>query len=294
MSIEVIGSQSFDELSKDFSQAEDWLESLGVPTTNSRISAYRSFIDMLVQLYRDENYEEINRELSSHLNALYEANEIIFIHKSLGEGASFAIADVLKEIISGPDSYCEESKNNNRARNFAFELLLAGRFSAGGFEVVVDCEGSTDVVARKRGLTILSECKRPASNYSAKKNISKAIKQIRRKIGGVHKSTTKGIVALDATKIINGGFKLLVGSNETDLNLRLSGCVHNYISENKDEWLALRKKGVLGVVVRFSCMAINKKDNMYTYCQFYSALPFSEKGGHDYTVLSEMVGDLKV
>ncbi|MBF1803707.1 hypothetical protein [Alloalcanivorax profundimaris] len=291
MTIEMVGAQSFDELRNEFVEAEEWLREIGFSTDNNRVAAYRKLIDVLVALYENEKFEEINEELSSYLNALYEANEIIFIHKTIGGVQPALIKDRIEKIVSGPDNYKDEGASGNRARNFAFELLVAGRFMGSGF--VVGFDSVTDVVVENDGIRLLIECKRPVSKNSACRNVNRAIKQIKKRMRGVGNNATRGIVAIDAGRIINDGFKVLVGDDETNLNERLRRCVYDFIEMNRDKWLALRKKGVLGVMVRFSCMAINKENNMYTYCQYYSAFPFGEKGGYDYAVLSEIVGGLQ-
>jgi len=71
--------------------------------------------------------------------ALFEANELVAIHKGLGRNDLLAISlcSKLQELVSGPESYINENPgtNSNKPRNIGFELSTIAQLATSGLSV---------------------------------------------------------------------------------------------------------------------------------------------------------------
>ena len=227
------------------------------------------FLEELVSCYEREKYEEINTKLESHLNSLYEASELAIITKAFKGVEPTGLISKLSELLKGTNAYLAENRSSsNRARNVAFEILVGARFKLAGYDV--DFPPTSDLRIIKDKYEILFECKRPSSLKKLDKNISCARKQLKRSYRGTNKRNRLGIIAIDVSKLINPQFNLLISENEATLGDRLSNITTGFIKSHLEEKYTQIGSKNLGILVRYSGIAINKTENIYTYCQFYS------------------------
>ena len=104
---------------------------------------------------------------------------------------------VLKRALLGPADLLSETAGNNVGRNFAFQLVVAGRLAAAGLTPAFTNE--TDVRFKFAGLDVAIECKRPLVFQRLEKNIEDALRQLAKRNADLR------IAAISLSRLFNAG-----------------------------------------------------------------------------------------
>lgn len=191
-----------EELESNYREALDWIQSLGIPTKNTRLDIYSNSLKEIPKTIEELLKEEDeNRGVTKFLElqkTLGEISEIIRFHTSFKKIDSESFISKLKKISSGKPFTANSA--NDPSRDFAFELSIAGRFIRAGIEV--DLNQLADLVAIIDSKIIFIECKR----IKSEKQIEKRIKEARDQISKRSKSTISkknfGFIAANITPIL--------------------------------------------------------------------------------------------
>ncbi len=202
-----------EELESNYKEALEWIQSLGIPTKNTRLDFYNNSLAGLPKtieelLKEDDEKRGITKFLELQ-KTLGEISEIIRTHTSLKEIDAESFISKLKKITSGKPFI--ENSANDPSRDFAFELSIAGRFIRAGFEV--DLNQLADLVAIIDHRVIFIECKR----IKSEKQIEKRLKEARDQISKRSKSTISkknfGFIAANITPILISSDQLLTAKD---------------------------------------------------------------------------------
>jgi hypothetical protein len=109
------------------------------------------------------------------MDGLFEALEIHEIVEAFGGDSSPALKAKLVRALCGPISPFDEQPKNSEARNMMFELSLAADWKNAGSEVEL---GEPDIKLRAPAAVFPTECKRPFSENSVRKNLEEAASQL--------------------------------------------------------------------------------------------------------------------
>jgi len=272
-------STPYEDFSGNLNKATEWVQSLGLQYEKTRIGEYKRAIDRLLEIYKSEDNETIQKEFVSIVNAVYEANELIAIYLSLAGKFDEKLRSHITTYAKGPSNYTHElvSASSNLGRNIAFELLVMSKLAFAGIEIDFDIKA--DVAGIFDNRSILIECKRPQSTEKLEANIKDAFKQLERKYRSPVRMRHRGIIAIDISKLINPKFMLYVQANESLLEAGISRLVDDFISNNERLWQTGRNRKTIAVILRLSLMGINEgKGRMLTYCQQYGLTPLNHTG----------------
>lgn len=162
-----------------------WLDGLGLPSYNSRYARYEEIVDAFFMGARPEsNMDDAQRRYDEMTKAFRECLDIIIVFNNFKDNIEPRLAKTLKQVVSGQD--VPQLDVAGASRNYLFELLVAARFSAAGYNIqfdsAIDDEAETDVVAKRDGYVVYSECKRLSSEKKLEAKIKEAAKQLIRKI----------------------------------------------------------------------------------------------------------------
>jgi len=281
----------FTEINEDVEKAADWLSDMGLSFLRTRIGEYTKNISILVDLHEKGNYEEMNRLYPTLVNSLYEAGEWLTIYRGLGFLQNQSLAKRLRDFLKGPEWFINEksSSASNLPRNIAFELLIASGIATKGIEP--DFTTHSDMAFPLESKNILVECKRPQSLSAIEKNIKFAAKQLNRRFQSNIRPNVRGIVAVDISKVSNPDFKILDTPNTETLNSYLTTTVTSFIDSFGYIWNRIKHRKIVGLLVRFSGVAVIKNMNLLTYFQQWGLDPLSKPGSPDYQV-AERMGDI--
>ncbi|MFZ5805603.1 MAG: hypothetical protein ACOY3I_00130 [Verrucomicrobiota bacterium] len=211
---------SYEEQDNELNEALSWLSQLGINCDSTRLGHYARTSKGIV------NYRQSDPEF---LNALYEINEIIKIHKNLKDfPSSLEILKKYKNIRKGPFQALDESSNSNDGRNLTFELFLISCFVKAGFEM--NLNSLSDICFLFRDHEIFIECKRPQTFDSVEENIENACDQLSKRCLS---KNSLGILALSIGKCFNQGRKLLNASDNAKLEQSLFSHLERFVKEHR-------------------------------------------------------------
>lgn len=272
----------FNEVNEAVQKAVDWLSNIGIDVTRTRMGEYRKNITLLVDLLKKDNRDDLNRLYPTMVNSLYEANEWINIYRGLEKVKSENLVAKLEELLKGPEWFIDEniSSSSNRSRNTAFELIITSRIAARGIQP--DFATLSDLAFSLNAKKLIVECKRPQSASAVEKNIKTASKQLKRRFQTSIKRNLRGIVAIDISKVGNPSFKMLEVENTASLYLHLSQSITSFIDSFGYLWNDNKHKKIIGMLVRFTGMALLKDMNMLTYFQQWGLDPLPKVGSADH------------
>ena len=273
---------SYDELNARLNATVEWLSSLGVRIESTRIQRYRKSMDDLLSLYRANDYDEGDRRLPEFVNLLFEAHELLEIHKGL---AGIAVPDALlpriRLLSHGPDSYTDENpSSSNAGRNAGFELLVASLIAQAGLPV--ETVGTSDVSTAIGNRKIVIECKRPYSDSSAERNRDRAMRQLKKRYSGVDGAHTRGIIALDMTRVLSPDFSVRRYDEMHELKEWINGVIESLLARHVPRRFEPLHRKTIAVIIRFTAMAVPRTENgRIVYCQQYAISSFASSRRRD-------------
>lgn len=276
---EVFSSIPYESFAANLDKAVAWIDNLGVHYEKTRVGEYKRAIDILLEVYKTKDIERTRKEFVRFVTALFEANDLIAIHKGFAGKYDQEIREHIEKYVKGPADYRHEviSASSNLGRNIAFELLVASRIVSTGVEL--DFSIKTDIACRFDGRSILFECKRPQSHKNLEANVKDAFKQLEKKYQNPSRTRYRGVIAIDITKLLNPDFMLYVQPNADALDRGLSKIVDSFIQSHENIWQLDRNSKTIAIILRVGLMGINQeKDEMLTYCQQYGLTPINSSG----------------
>lgn len=139
------------------------------------------------------------------MNDLHESQEILEACDQFADLNEPGLIERLKTILSGvPELHKETS---SEPRNILFELVMAAMLKREGLEFHLD--RIEDVSFEFIGSPWFMECKRIRSKSKLRERINNAALQIVERCDNSQNSEAKGIIALDVSKLLNDGTRIL-------------------------------------------------------------------------------------
>lgn len=190
------------------------------------------------------------------------------------------VKDKLRKVLGGPQVPTDENplKNNNEARNFLFELTLGARFEARGTRVTQGEHPDFTVHLPRREIFV--ECKRPFSLAKLEDNIDGAAEQLRREFAqpGAGASTF-GVIAIEASKVVNREYECFTFTNERQVQEGLSERLRQVIADTYAIRQPFRTQRIVAVIYRLSTVAHDRTNNRYVYAAQDEIVTLAQRGG---------------
>ena len=197
---------------EELKESVDWAGSIAgkIP---ERLNTYISDIDK----YRASIRGSISDEIWCIANAFIELDGLRYVYQNLRREQAENLKEKMFHIVNGVAyKYPELKTNNDKCRNFLFELKVASDYIKAGREVSIN--QTTDVIVDDK---YYIECKKVSSLDKLVKRLSEAVEQIKNK-------TKSGIIYIDASDILMKDYGALIindkridfpnknGENDTD------------------------------------------------------------------------------
>ena len=262
---------SFDLLHNQVESAISWMDTLGVRLDNTRLMTYRRDIKELAENYRDvEAVNKMMHRFEQILNSAFEAMDLIAIHTGLhAHPQQDAIRDRLEMMACGPEfgSMEKPASSSNRARNYAFELITAGRFTKAGY--TVDLSDTADIILLEGQDRTYIECKRPQVQHKVHSNVKDAIKQLRGQLGEEREqSNSRSLVALSIDKTVPTAHRVLRAANDKAAGSELEKMVNQFRIDHEASWNGFKDSRFMGVLLTYRTIAILNRENIISVaCQ---------------------------
>lgn len=290
----VFSTKTFTNVTDELGLALDWLKSVGISPSPTRLGAYQRAMAQLIRSYEANDEKILTERFDDFSNVLFEVHELIEIHKALGGRFDEEIASHLRAYSSGPLVQIEEDSNNssNRPRNIGFELALMGTLARASLPI--DFSIPTDVATRFRHRSIMFECKRPQSPEAVGRLVKNAQDQLVRKYNSTNRRTHKGVIALDITKIANPKLIIPDGQVTDDVERILSLQLNQFAAEHMAVWTRIRSSRTIGILLRLRQLLVARHDSSHrlVYSQLYMLLNTPAAGAVDISLAEAMGGEI--
>lgn len=281
-------SQTFIDGAAALRDACDWLSSVGIRYSGTRLDRYEILLSRLAELQARGDAELLLEEysFSSFVNAAFEADQLIAIVRGLRHRVAKdpAFAQRMRTALSGHELHVLE-KADAHGRNFAFELAVAARFAARG--VPVDFSGQADVEATFESRQVFIECKRVRSAKRVESRVKEALDQLEKRYDACAvPEDARGFAALSIGAIANPEFAPLEAPSDTLLSERMSLEVGAFILEHQRHWMGRPGSGrTLGVLVWLDAPSVIRSGNMLTMAHHIGVRPLIAEDTPDFDLL---------
>ncbi|MFT4850469.1 MAG: hypothetical protein ACI83B_003026 [Sediminicola sp.] len=264
-----------DHLISMYAEACDWLSSLGFDYSKNRYGIYEKVFARFTKMTQTKELEDdLIGFKNSFDNAYIQVNEIVRVHNNLKAVNPIEFNEQIKKVCSGQEF--RGVSVNDQARDFLFELSVASRFINAGFHVSLT--GICDVVVGLNGgESLFVECKRIRSERQIAKNISKAAKQLVKRMSSQTSSKVNGLIAVNITDILPDTRMLYPETvNAVSQIHRMTS--NKFVSDRLKDFSVETSKKCFGVMCESATMQyLNKESNItgFTYSRHTEFLPYS-------------------
>lgn len=191
----------FQELLTRLSELGSWLTSIGLVGPD-RLRRYRQNIERMMAAQSRGEIQRLQEtmpldEAREILWSYVEGDELVRALDALRPHDDVNLRAELARALKGPPDLFLEGKNSNSGRNFAFELIVGGRFASAGYQPRYG--GKADVEFDFATLHVGVQCKRILSERKLESRIGEAFRQLE------SGCTDLGIAAVSLSRIINPG-----------------------------------------------------------------------------------------
>ncbi|HEH9408843.1 hypothetical protein [Aeromonas salmonicida] len=268
-------SHQMENIQSMYSDACIWFDSLGFSYAKTRYGIYKKIFSEFLRRCDERDFsgdiEEFKKKFD---NAYLEVHEAIRIYHGLKSHETTEFLAQLKKVLSGQEFRAQSE--DDKARDFLFELSVATRFINAGYKV--DLKGDCDVVVELDDQqTLFVECKRVTSQKKLEKNIKKANTQLKNRLRKTGKPNAIGLVAIDITDLLPKIEKLPVNSNSEATNIHRA-VSHNYLMKNIHSIISSKIDSCLGVMCTSSMMnyfSIESQLHGFQYSRHTDHIPYN-------------------
>ena len=241
------------ELLHDFNAAVNWVASVGFPIERGRVAEYRKILSRVSARFETHRWNDFeDQEYAKQVcTTLLEIRELVSIHRGLAGISDPAELHAMHHFLKGPFSPINESANSssNRPRNVGFELYLTALFAYAKMMPIYGTDA--DLCFKHNDYTFFVEAKRPMFSHSINAAIKDANKQLTRRLQGTQYTMTRGLIALDLSKVINPHNKVMPVWNTHHLDQLMNGETKLQIDALAKYWHKGRSDKTIGVLLHF-------------------------------------------
>jgi hypothetical protein len=294
-----IETESYLSIKDEYRSALSWMQSLGVNFTSGRTKNYERAIECWIANNQTASAQLVENEFPDFVSSIFEIKHFIDIYRALRAiqiSELTSIAEKLQKGVNGPINSADETSRSTTARNFIFEAIVAARFHRPINGISTIFNSASDTAINIDGSRVYIECKRITSLEKLESNVKKACDQLKLSIASDISSKARGIVALDFTKIINAGDKLLVKNNDEELASEIDLIADEIIIQFSGGWQKIYKskgKKIIGTLVFFNTMAVSEERKLLVKAGQWVVNPQFNIGKLDDLLLQKMRSAVK-
>lgn len=251
-----VNKHTIQSLREDYEAAISWMADRGCPVARGRLAQYGATIADLASSFEASGWGDLadDQRRRQVCTTLLEIREVISIHRGLTAIPDPQATRALQRFLKGPFAAKDEVFHNssNQARNIGFELYLNALFSFAGFEPKFD--SAADLSFAHRGEVFFVEAKRPANVATAKRLTRDANRQLSNRLSGFAAQATKGLIALDLTKIINPDGEVMRVLSDDHLQDLMHNEADLQIGALRSTWHRHRHPRTVGALLHYRLM----------------------------------------
>lgn len=217
----------------------------GLRVSTTRLDRYKKSFATIDKYVRENRLKELSDRVPSPtiVNDFHESQEILEACDQFDDLNQPGLRERLEKILSGvPELHKERS---SEPRNILFELVMAAMLKREGFEIHLD--RIEDVSFDFFGRPWFMECKRIRSKRKLRERINEAAWQIGKRCDNSQNSEAKGIIALDVSKLLNGGTRIFRCATLDSLKLAAEHLLEAFWVSEMSTLESVQESRVLGV-----------------------------------------------
>jgi hypothetical protein len=272
-----INTNSVAKLIVDLDAAVQWMADLGVEIGSGRIATYRKIAaewDALLNGSTKQSVEQLYPRVSTYA---YEVPAFLNIYKAFKMVPSkelSLIASQLRKAVNGPWRIEDETNTSpNPARDFLFESLTAAHVHKpqAGCSAILDAPSDTGFVNDR--IHVYIECKRLSSANSIDANLKKASQQLVKAFEHRPRTRNRGLIALDASKIIRPPNHILETRTNEDIGAASRRILSGFVDDNMEEIqrrLYPIDRRIIGLMVYFTSVAVAREDQLFVNVSWWT------------------------
>ena len=274
--------QKYQDVLESLSEFDQWLSTLGIPIRHDRFHRHLQNIRYLTELADTGNTQRLTHDQEIEIGwSLVEALEFQDIYPMMRNYSSKHLKLVkqkMKDALKGQADPNSESTSSNLGRNTIFELNLATRLMVKNIPVKLN--KNPDILCSINGRDIFIECKRPFWEKNIPVNISRATFQL---TCGLNQAGTssRGIIAISISRLLNKGDKLFIGSDEADMLERLADHVQSLGNKYKRTWDNIVDTRIIGILFHVITPSFIEDIKLYTTMQNFVVFNLSLPNSYD-------------
>lgn len=255
-------SHKIEDILTKYYEICEWFDSLGFNSMKTRYGKYKIVFDDFFSQSEKKDFDDFKIRFD---NAYMEIHDAIRIYNTLKNIETSEFLVQMKKVLSGQEFRAQ--KDNDQARDFLFELLIASRFIKAGYKVSLT--GICDIaVELENGQILFVECKRIKSLSKIEKNIKKANEQLKKRMKKHINNKALGLVAVNITDVLPLS-DYIIRSNDDVGSYEHKIRSEKIVRENYQKFLSGINKKCLGVMCESSMMNyIKKGSNKYDGLNF--------------------------
>lgn len=288
-----VNPHSLAEISANYTKAIDWLTSVGYEINQSRIGLYKKALNSLLESFSKDGWGDLqDLEYRQHLTTVFvEVRELVSIYLGLSKRVSVnnSYSESLKHFLKGPFHATDESMKSasNRARNIGFELYINSLFSEAGFDLKLGSK--SDMKFTFKGFTFYVECKRPQYYHQVNSRVKSATEQLYVRYQEGDSTSSRGIIALEVSKLFNPNNYILSVRNENDLLPLMYSEVKNFITKYNSIWNKKKDKRTITLFLAYRYLAnIRDSSQLVTVRWIGSVILCKDISGSDMKIIEEI------
>lgn len=215
---------------------------------------------------------------------------MITVYRSLATRRDVELESRIREMVGGPPSFADEKEGSaaRRARDTSFELQVVSLLVRAN--IAVRFETSADVSARFCGRNFVFECKRPQKSMTVERNVKTASKQIATRYLSSEIVRTRGIIALDFSKVINPQSARFVPLQGYTLQETLDLYIYLLEQDFSPVWHRHATPKVVGVLARIAFAAADSWcGGALAYCYRWRLSAISQASDADKDAMRKLV-----
>ena len=274
-----IPTETYESIFDQYTAAMKWMTGIGIRLEPGRTSYYEKIIGHWKDAYKTATAEEGQEIFPDFVSSMFEVFDFVSVYKAFQGVPAHQLTSVVEKLqkgVNGPINAVDETSDSTTARNFLFEAAVAAKAQRPdrGIEAILDARSDTGI--RLNGKKIWVECKRVTNVDRIESNARKASRQLETILAGQVGSGHRGIVALDASKILNKGDNIFATRNDDELLASVDRIMDRFIEKHSHIWQRVyerRHKKIIGTIIRFSFMASSEARNILVHASQWAMNP---------------------
>jgi hypothetical protein len=293
-----IKTDTYETVSAEYDNAISWMIKLGVKISSGRTQHYKKMMDYWRENYKTASDEKAKDIFPDFVSSVSEIHDFIDIYNAFKEepvGNLASIKNKLQKGVNGPLRSSDETQNSSEARNFVFEALVAAKFHHPKKEITTILSASSDTGVKVKSHKIWIECKRVTSENNLENNIRKASNQLDKQIRKKITASNKGLIAIDFSKILHNGDKLLVKENDFELQNSVQEITETLIKQYSYIWQNIygtKNEKIIGTLVHFATMATSEERKLLVRVSDWGVNPKVNTSFHNQSLLKSIANNI--